>query len=1497
MRSSIVRSVRCRKCGCGTVRLHDRATHCTLLPLCVRYAVVVVVVVVVVGAVVAAVRYLPSSTPSYVLSSFLKHIQPRALRGSGKEYVTAFAKYYFSRRPALAHSDIRLLLLGDDDRKGLVESCGNVKGLSATLSAQGGGGEKLRSSALLCVELLLMLLDANVNSQHADHFLDVLVAAHSSGQLSARLLSSMRLSLHIERAAAAGNATQLEYVYKLLFILESAIPALKGKEWVGSAEAVGKYEQWQRARLAEMAEQRAVADVEDEDRVLSSWSEVKLADLEAEEGQAEAALAELIADVDAEAEAEGGQKDPLGILQKPIVGSSAGKQKQQAAGPHSDIRTPARLGAAAAAQMKALWHHVSNNSGAQQKPDKGGQPQDGHGSGSGANAGGELLRDVLSAAHLASGGSISADSHNFNPIMFLSQAHAQTSLDQLQRGLTHLQRSVNNRAAALKSLVADHYGQYVYCLDTIEHLEQLMAAEVSDKGSSRAQRLRQQLDALNRQCSEAYDSVIARKAGGERMRQTLATMTQYRFLFALPGEVAQYANTRQFAQVVRAYKKAKGISITAQTAAATQEEARRDNGNIKPGKAVVQQQQQAGELSSLVLAEVFRVISGVRSTLFRQLETSGVPLDEQADAIAHLRDLDADIDPLWYFLHRQTVNTNQLMRQTVLAFLDKLHTARAQETQQAHSDGRVDRPEQQQPQQQYQSGDLDLSPSMPLPLIVDGSLPSHSSSFLASLVSSLPWNRFGSALLVNPVFSSSLPYPAQYASEWAPLLPDSVHLSPSVDELSAALLPSLVNRLCEILSHGVPNILTLARLTTNKPLSTLSMPAASPSAPSSSASSAQPGSSAASVLSSMDDSSRRGIENLLHSVFDHFAAYVRLALFPLSPSSARRWLSARADAASPPSTPSGGRQPSVIPGLPNAAFSLSSTNSNTLRHSSPAAQSALATPAVIDKGSEHQPFSMESMHETRTALPVIQPAETDSKLPLPHSLASIVRQLLQLHSQLSDTALPGTILASFTELRKELVRSYAQQHVRNVQTDVRALTDAEDWQLTSPTRTQQTQQARSAITRRERRGSNRRPRSSAAEPSSDSATDCSSLRITGLPGRFSAVFESTVDSLTAIPSYKPVWLIKLVAGPMMDAMRAFATAEQAMANQCAQQQSDGQHSDRVPAALRLLLVLANVRYTRLQLLPPLLASLLALFPHTTHSLLRTAYQQSVLPAYEEAETAALHHFIRLQLAHMHHHIALRAYSQHSLVEHTNAHSTRGSSRTASPLPPLRTRGCIVAACLHLVAVHAQLFLVCGHAADEVTKRAMQAMLTGTLHSIAIALQQLQRQRKDDGEDREGSHHDSSARPAIWSQHTQLLPLIALEVSFIHTVLSSFGTDESAAAKQHLEGLLAAWQQRDPAAQQQHADTSKQLNADIARTQLMFAAFQGGQHSQQQQQQRAQHNGHTHNKANNSSRATKRSPSHKKHSGREQDEKEREEAGEDDEEDDVLLDDDDEEGSD
>ena len=255
--------------------------------------------------------YLATSTPSYVVQSFVKHLQPRSLRGRQKEYVTAFARYYFGKKPTLSPQDVSLLLFGDGERKGLIEASGQMKGMTGT-------GE-LRGSAVLSLELLLMLVDCNVNTAHGEEVLDVLVKAWGH-QLTSRLLQSMHLHRHL------AHPTSREYALKLIFILSESCPPLQSKDWIGSPDAVRQFDEWQRVQLQAQSEAAAQAAAEDDDRELTSWDQVKLDDLDAEDLQVDAALAELIAEVDAEAEKEGGQKDPLGIIARNLPASNGQAQ-------------------------------------------------------------------------------------------------------------------------------------------------------------------------------------------------------------------------------------------------------------------------------------------------------------------------------------------------------------------------------------------------------------------------------------------------------------------------------------------------------------------------------------------------------------------------------------------------------------------------------------------------------------------------------------------------------------------------------------------------------------------------------------------------------------------------------------------------------------------------------------------------------------------------------------------------------------------------------------------------------------------------------------------------------------------------------------------------------------------------------------------------------------------------------------------------------------------
>ena len=1257
--------------------------------------------------------YLPTSTPSYVVQSFVKHSQPRSLRGRQKEYITAFARYYFSKKPFLPPSDLSLLLFGDGERRGLVESCGAMKGLA-------GGGE-LRGSAVLSLELLLMLVDGNVNVSHGEEVLDVVVKAFPQ-PLSLRLLQSMHLHRHLS------HPTSREFALKLIFILSESCPPLQRKEeWLGSAEAVRSFDEWQRGQLQAQSEAAAAAAAEDDDRELLSWAEVVLDDLDAEDLQVDAALAELIAEVDAEGEKEGGQKDPLGIAR--TLPSSASQAK-------GAVQTPAKIGKAAAKKMQILWKTMtkgtplplphatstemnpttsvtagtSSNSNATSPP-----PLTGSSS--------PLMGQVMSH------GSSSTDREDFNPVVFLSQVHSSSSLEALQRGLLHLQKSVNNRAAAMKSLVAEHFGQYVFCLDTIEHLHQLMKSEVNEK-SSRAIRIGSALHDLNRQCEAAYGGVISAKRGSDRMRETLQTLQQFHFLFSLPGEVTQHSQQKQYSQVVRDYKKAKAIIITPQPQQTPSSPAQPSHPPTPSGASSA-----GGDLPSLVLLEVFKRVSSVRSALFRQLESAHLPLDEQVRAIQLLTELDCDIDPAWYFLQRQIHHIGREMETALNAAIDRTN----RQAKGTLSPPLLSSPHQHSP----------LSPSSS-PLYGDTSsfsvtsngdpsqLNGHSAELPPPLLLNAPWNPFGGLLALNPsLLSSSSPslWPSLASpTDSPPLSSTSSSPSSAVDSASASAVFQFIQRLCSLLTQSIPSFLRLAhliatrQLTTGggtggeggRPLPVNGLPATSPRGPStlplSSPSSPSTGLSSSLPplpLQGVSAEHRQAIHALLDGLFHQFSAYVRLALFPVTTEELQRWETAGpvkgttemegkggsgAALTSSSSSPPLAGQGVTSPMKGGSASSASSSPST--------APSPLSVERLVDKSTEHGPFSFNEPPSPSSHLPLLDPPSVPSSLPLPFSTHQVVHLLLRAHSQMLDLGLSSESLHHLNALRVALVRWFVARTVAHTKGAIESLQGEETWELIDD-RPQG----------RRRGGGGRRGRSTASSPSS------SSSRRTALPSRFHSLMRSALTSLTAIPSIKAHWMIKAIAGPLLDCMKTFALTITALLHtlegedrgedevveeeEVEEDEGRGREGGRGSSQLSggmaelprssfarplrrprvsvaLLLLLSNVRYVRSVVLPSVLTELLSLFPPSTHSVVRDAFSRSVLPPFDELDGRLLQHFLRLHLLTLHRRIRDEAYNPSALLFHLHTKveggggedgqsgpSSAGSGhrRPAGPRPP------------------------------------------------------------------------------------------------------------------------------------------------------------------------------------------------------------------------------------
>ena len=1413
--------------------------------------------------------YLSTSTPSYVVQSFVKHSQPRSLRGRQKEYITAFARYYFTKKPSLPPPDLSLLLFGDGERRGLFEACGAMKGLA-------GGGE-LRGSAVLSLELLLMLVDCNVNTAHGEEVLDVVVKAYPQ-PLSIRLLQSMALHRHL------AHPTSREFALKLIFILSESCPPLQRRaEWLGSEEAVRVFEGWQKVQLQAQSEAAAAAAAEDDDRELLSWAEVHLDDLDAEDLQVDAALAELIAEVDAEGETEGGQKDPLGIARS--LPPSAGQAK-------GAVQTSAKLGKAAAKKMQILWKQMkegmgssasaqlthgpstntspstlSTSTAAQQMPST--HPSSPPPSSTTSSA--PLMEQLLVT------GSTSTDREDFDPVLFLSQVHSASSLDSLQRGLLHLQKSVNNRAAAMKALVAEHFGQYVFCIDTIEHLHQLMKAEVNEK-SSRALRIGSALQELNRQCEAAYGGVISAKKGSDRMRETLQTLQHFTFLFALPGEVALHAQQKQYSQVVRDYKKAKAITIPptphthTTTAAAAAAPAGRD-------------------LLSLVLLDVFQRISAVRSALFRQLEAPNVALEEQVRAIQWLVELDCDIDPAWYFLQRQTHHIGREMEAAVQLAIEKSHRqskgSAAQLTSPVHGDVASSSTANGAPH--FPSSSASASTSRPRQ--VNG----PSSAFAAAPPPlSASWNPFGDLLALNPSFlstaasSSSSPSSSSPSPEHQPMSPPpSIPLGstpPSVvDSVSTSAVPQLIHRLCALLTHSVPSFLRLAHLIATRQLAsggggglsngvpTTSPPGASaspfPLGPPSSPSTATSPSSPSLSLQGVSAEHRQAIHLLLDGVFHQLSAFVRLALFPVTAEDLQRWEAAgpvrgrtageeegegegEGEGGSRPSTTTTSSSTSSTSALPSSPAGALSPSKAGLPSSSSSASSSSPPPVdrLVDRSAEHGPFSLAELSSPSSHLPLLDPP-LPSSLPLPSSTPQTVHLLLRLHSQMLDLGLPSETLHHLSELRVAVVRWFVASTALHTRTAIESLQGEESWHLVDE--------------RLQGRGGGRRSRAAT------SATNASSARRTALPSRFQSLMRGALTAFTAIPSIKAHWMIQQIAGPTLDCMKAFAHTSHALMQTALEQEDsreeeqhmeEGEESQvqrrggrpgvshveggsggfdgsprRPGVSVVLLLLLSNLRFVRSVVLPGLLSELLSLFPSSTHSVVTDAFSRSVLPAFDELDERLLQHFLRLHLLTLHRRVRDEAYNTAALLFHlhTRVEGGKGSSRH------LRVRGVVVDILLDLVHLHSELFFLC----PALIRPALQHLTVGLLQSLQFCAQHCHEdaeQRRGEGleggGEGEGEEEEEAAVSAslrFWCAEPQLVELALLELHFIARTLDGFATGESTSTIHSTsEFLTRATQSRDRRKQphsngESHDSPSsaamreQQLTVEVRATAAMF----------------------------------------------------------------------------
>lgn len=232
-------------------------------------------------------------------------------------------------------------------------------------------------------------------------------------------------------------------------------------------------------------------------------------------------------------------------------------------------------------------------------------------------------------------GSISPAALDFNPLLFLSSVHTDTPMDKLQAGLETLQQAVHSRADQMKLLVQEHFGQYVFAKDTIDHLHALLQSELHGR-AGRSVRLQRELQSIAESGQQIHSGFLQHHTDIQHIRQVLNILNRYQFLLELPGKLSSSIEQQNYEQLIRDYRKVK--SFTLQHA----------NAQLTAYTTLIQSQSSPDDphasIPVAVLIEIGRIMKDVRQKLLRILDDPHVHTEQHQQIIAYLYELDSEVE-------------------------------------------------------------------------------------------------------------------------------------------------------------------------------------------------------------------------------------------------------------------------------------------------------------------------------------------------------------------------------------------------------------------------------------------------------------------------------------------------------------------------------------------------------------------------------------------------------------------------------------------------------------------------------------------------------------------------------------------------------------------------------------------------------------------------------------------------------------------------------------
>uniref|UniRef100_K3Y4U0 Exocyst complex component SEC5 n=1 Tax=Setaria italica TaxID=4555 RepID=K3Y4U0_SETIT len=215
-------------------------------------------------------------------------------------------------------------------------------------------------------------------------------------------------------------------------------------------------------------------------------------------------------------------------------------------------------------------------------------------------------------------------SPNFDPKVFLSWVHKDTSAADLESGALTLKTDLKGRTQQKKQLVKENFDCFVSCKTTIDDIESKLRQIEEDPEGAGTAHLYSVTQKISGVANRAFEPLFERQAQAEKIRSVQGMLQRFRTLFNLPSAIRGNIRKGEYDLAVREYQKAKSIVLPSHV------------GILKR-----------------VLEEVEKVMQEFRGMLYKSMEDPHLDLAELENIVRLLLELEPETDPVWHYLNIQ----------------------------------------------------------------------------------------------------------------------------------------------------------------------------------------------------------------------------------------------------------------------------------------------------------------------------------------------------------------------------------------------------------------------------------------------------------------------------------------------------------------------------------------------------------------------------------------------------------------------------------------------------------------------------------------------------------------------------------------------------------------------------------------------------------------------------------------------------------------------------